>query len=381
MMFELCKRFVKTESVTLVVDGGKTEYIKIFKDEGIKVISLNKPSTNSLLFWLFLPYFTLSSALQIRRVAKQNEIILSSTYPSHYIAMLVGLLNKSKTYYCYCFEPFPFFYSRSFMKSSGSIQYILFSILATLFAWTDKIAIRGATKVFTLNKITQEEVSKVYNRDSVVTLMGVDTKHFSYKAAARANLNPNGDFLVLHSTDYSEMKKTDIAIRAMGLFLKMMPRGKLFITSTRPGVKEKHKYELLVKQLGIAGQVKFLNMLPYDKLPHYYSAADCYLSTSSDRSLGTTSSNLPVKEAMACETACVRSKITDEDVVNGVTGYLVDTNSPAECANALYKLSQLPQEELKNMGKMAREKIVRIYQWNAVVDVVKSNMMMGLKYA
>jgi glycosyltransferase involved in cell wall biosynthesis len=79
--------------------------------------------------------------------------------------------------------------------------------------------------------------------------------------------------------------------------------------------------------------------------------------------------SLPVKEALACGTAVIRSDATDEDVEDGVSGFLVDpANSPATGAKLAVLLGD--RRRAGQMGEAGRGRIVELYRWDRVVDTV-----------
>jgi glycosyltransferase involved in cell wall biosynthesis len=79
--------------------------------------------------------------------------------------------------------------------------------------------------------------------------------------------------------------------------------------------------------------------------------------------------SLPVKEALACGTAVIRSDATDEDVEDGISGYLID---PANSQATGAKLAALLGDRGRagKMGEAGRGKIVELYRWDRVVDIV-----------
>ena len=96
------------------------------------------------------------------------------------------------------------------------------------------------------------------------------------------------------------------------------------MTSTREDARAQRELAELARSLSVADRVEFLGFLPYEDLPRYYSLADVLLQTGTAAGSGATTMSLPVKEALACGTAVVRSEATDEDVEDGVSGYLVN---------------------------------------------------------
>lgn len=374
MILEIAKRINKREPVQLVINNGSQEYISKFTEENIDVINLNRTSTNSLLYWIFFPISILLDYIKILHAYPhtRKEKILTTTFPSHFLGFLLSKRNKSD-YYCYCFEPFPFFYSKEFILSSG-IKSFFYFILGFLYSWVDKISITNARAVFTLNETTQKIIKSTYGINPMITLMGVDTNHF--KRTLRPEISRTYDRyqVILHSTDYSKMKKTDLAIKTLSEVKKKIPNVKLLITSTRPDSKEKIYYLKLADNLSVSENIDFLNFVSYQDLPVYYSLAKCYLSCSYDETLGTTSSNLPVKESLACETPAVRANITSEDVEDGVSGYLVNPKEIKVVADKIIRLMSLSDREARAMGISGRKKIIKLYTWENVADIISKGM-------
>ena len=166
------------------------------------------------------------------------------------------------------------------------------------------------------------------------------------------------------------MKRTDLAIDAISYLVKKYPQLKLVVTSTQPNHPNKNKLLKLAHDLDCEKNVEFLGLVSYDDLVSFYSLALVYLSCSYDEMLGTTSSNLPVKEALACETPAIRADITTEDVEDGVSGFLVDPRKTKQVAKKIEYLIKNP-ELAKKMGKAGREKIKRLYNWENVANIMK----------
>ncbi|MEA2288531.1 MAG: 1,2-diacylglycerol 3-alpha-glucosyltransferase, partial [Solirubrobacteraceae bacterium] len=104
---------------------------------------------------------------------------------------------------------------------------------------------------------------------------------------------------------------------------------RLLVTSTREDPAVLADLQALAASLGIGDRVEFLGFLPFADLPRYYSLADVMLQTATAAHSGATTMALPVKEALACGTPAIRPASTDEDVEDGVSGYLPDPEDPA----------------------------------------------------
>src|SRR3990167_11199758 len=101
-------------------------------------------------------------------------------------------------------------------------------------------------------------IKKTYNFNSIITLMGVDSNHFkTYKSNKIMSIYKN-KIIISHSTDYSTMKRTELAIYAIDKVAKVFPNIVLLITSTQPNSPSKKKYIELVKRLRLEKSVVFL---------------------------------------------------------------------------------------------------------------------------
>jgi len=368
---ETARVLTRKYSVTVICNAGSPAIIKSFEDAGIRVVTTSFLSTNSFLYWLLFPFafawdLGISSAL-----FQKADYVVATLFPSNAIAGIYSVLFKKRFFY-YCYEPYPFFHNKTFMASFTQPKRTALRVLAFLYGWLDKWTVRWAHKVFTLNEITKKFVKDVYHVDALVTYMGVDTAHFKPSPPLSNPLYKNRK-LVVHATDYTTNKHTELAIQAVAAVREKHPDVLLVITSTRPGAPERRQYEELARTLKMGRHVHFAGLLPYADLPRLYSGSVCYLSTSYDETLGTTSSNLPVKEALACGTPALRAPVTQEDVEDGVSGFLVDPRDTELVAKRLSYLLSDPAKA-RSMGAKGRTKIVQLYTWSKVATVIENEL-------
>src|SRR5439155_18152044 len=146
---------------------------------------------------------------------------------------------------------------------------------------------------------------------------------------------------------------------------------RLLITSTIDDQAGLAAMRAQADALGIADQVDYLGFVAYADLPRYYALADVLLQTGTSASSGATSMSLPVKEALACGTAVIRSHATDEDVEDGVSGYLVD---PADTRATGARLAELLRDpgRAAAFGRAGHERVAALYRWEKVVDAVSA---------
>ncbi len=75
-----------------------------------------------------------------------------------------------------------------------------------------------------------------------------------------------------------------------------------------------------------------------------------------------------IGEAMSCEVPCVVTNVGDSAYIVGDTGIVVPPKNPLAMAKAWEKLSRLPLEERKILGKLARKRIEDNFEINFIVN-------------
>lgn len=362
--------FDSRRMITFIVNQSDDKFVKAHFSKEIDIINTNSTSTNNLIYWLIFPFFLTKDFFQTLYMVKKSntDVLFATLFPSNFIMACISKITH-RPFYHYCYEPFPFLQNKDFINTFPHPKRLLLKILRVMYAPLDSWASRQAVKTFTLNQITQQMIKDVYGVNSIVTLMGVDSKHFSPQKSKKYQQMYNGRSVIAHSTDYTTMKNTDLAIKIMSQLIKTHPKAVLLVTSTRPNAPEKKNLISLVDNLGLNDNVIFLDLIDYNDLPILYSNAVCYLSCSTDKMLGTTSSNLPVKEAMACGTPALRANITTEDVVDGYSGFLIDPRESLKVAKKIGYLIDNPKTA-KKMGLEGRKRIVKEYKWQHVADII-----------
>ncbi len=359
----IAELIAKDNNVDFITNVTNKNITDKFAQSKINFIEISKLSTNSLVYWLFFPINFISDVFFTALHVQKNDILISCLFPSNAICALVAKIKKAKHYH-YCFEPFPFLRNQSYINGHDPIKRLLLRFLSKAYSWLDDYGVKNTVKVFTLNQITAKMIKKTYHIPSVITLMGVDSEHF--KPNNNDKFNQYKPYVV-HSTDYTNAKNTDLAIKTIAQMKDK--KIKLLITSTRPEAPEKEALIKMVEKLNLNDRVLFLDLVDYQDLPILYSNAICYLSCSYDEMLGTTSSNLPVKEALACETPAIRASITTEDVEDGKSGYLIDPRNTKLAAKKIeFLLKNISLK--KKMGEIGRKKIVKLYKWDSVAKVI-----------
>lgn len=141
-------------------------------------------------------------------------------------------------------------------------------ISRTLILWS----LSSADEVIALTRYLSDNL-KAYgiSRDIKIIPWGIDTSLFSFKDRMLSN-----PIQFLHIANLNEVKDQTTMLRAFKIINDNV-RGILSIIGE--GSSE-NRVKSLVKELGLAENVNFLGVLPYEKLPYYYHNADILLHTS-----------------------------------------------------------------------------------------------------
>jgi glycosyltransferase involved in cell wall biosynthesis len=372
-IYEVVRRMARRHPVEVLVERASPHWRERYEDAGVPLHEIGGGTSTSMLYWLGLPAFVRRDRKAAVAAAAGSAALVSSFFPMHWGAVVAGGRTGIRHVHM-CFEPFPFFHDREVIGMYPAWKRALLAYLRVAYRGLDARGVRGADRLLTLNEATAAQIERVYGiTGAEPTYAGVDTQFFHpYGDSELADLRArHGDGpIVIHSTDYSPIKRTDLALRAFAA--AGSPDGtppRLLVTSTREDPRVQRELAELARSLSIADRVEFLGFLPYEDLPRYYSLADVLLQTGTAAGSGATTMSLPVKEALACGTAVVRSQATEEDVVDGVSGYLVDPSDVQATGSRIAALLS-DRGRARDMGEAGRQRIVELYDWDRVADIV-----------
>ena len=115
---------------------------------------------------------------------------------------------------------------------------------------------------------------------------------------------------------------------------------------------------------------------PQDRIAEIYGSCDCWLFMSDAEGYG-----LPVLEAMACGTPVVaRPAGAAPELLAGGGGRLVDSEDPAELAQAVLDVLELPAEQWKAMSRRAREEAEQ-HSWERIGQEMEQALLSILEDA
>ena len=372
MIYEVTRRLAERRPVEVMVESASDLWRKRYADAGVPLHEIGAPTSMQMGYWAAFPWFLERDRRAVMKFEGAGAIV-SSFFPMPWVgaaaARAQGIPHVSL-----CFEPFPFFHDAEVIGMYPRPKQALLAFLRTAYGRIDRAGIDAADVLLTLNEATAAQMSATYGRDDAVcTYAGVDTDFFRpYSPEETRHLRERiGDGpVVVHSTDFSPIKRTDLALEAFAVAAHEIPDARLVVTTTREDDAELNRLRSRAAQLGIADRLHYLGFLPFAELPRLYSVADVLLQTGTSAVSGATTMSLPVKEALATGTPVVRSGVTGEDVEDGVSGFLVDPTDSAATGAALVAILA-DRERARAMGEAGRRRITSTYTWEKVVDVVE----------
>jgi N-acetyl-alpha-D-glucosaminyl L-malate synthase BshA len=171
---------------------------------------------------------------------------------------------------------------------------------------------------------------------------------------------PNGEKLLMHTSNFRKVKRIDDIIRVFAKVQKQVP-AKLLLVGDGP---ERSGMEALCRDLGVSADVRFLGKL--DTIEEALSLADLFFLTSEKESFG-----LAALEAMACEVPVISSNaggITEVNI-HGETGFVSEIGDVDDMvANTIKILTdeglhlQIKANALARAKEFSLEKILPMYE-------------------
>lgn len=175
----------------------------------------------------------------------------------------------------------------------------------------------------------------------------------------RMAIAPNGEKLVVHASNFREVKRVQDVIQIFARIREAMP-AKLLLVGDGP---DRPQMEKLCRDLHLCDDVRFLGKL--EAVEEVLSVSDLFLMPSEKESFG-----LAALEAMACEVPVVSTNAggIPELNLNGITGFTADIgdiDTMAQGAITILHDDNLPRfraAALARAQEFALERIVPLYE-------------------
>lgn len=190
----------------------------------------------------------------------------------------------------------------------------------------------------------------------------IDMNRFSLKAKDhfKKAIAPNNERIVVHTSNFRKVKRTQDVIRIFEKLQKEVP-SKLLMVGDGP---DRVYSEQLCRELGICDDVRFLGK--QDAVEEILSVSDLFIMPSESESFG-----LAALEAMACKVPVITSNAggLPELNLNGITGYLDDVGDiEAMAQHAIYilkddqRLAQFKENALRRAREFDLSLILPLYE-------------------
>ncbi|MEG3439948.1 glycosyltransferase family 1 protein [Pannus brasiliensis CCIBt3594] len=259
--------------------------------------------------------------------------------------------------------------------SLGAVKYKSVSaipIVATTRLNVEKTCLETADRIVATSPQEKAHMRALVSPHGNIEIIpcGTDIHHFGSidRARGREFLGLDPDIpVILYVGRFDPRKGIETLVRAVdrssarrsGNFQLIIGGG------SRPGQsdgKERERIESIVRELGLADNIRFPGRLDPATLPYYYAAADVCAVPSHYEPFG-----LVAIEAMACRTPVIASDVggLQYTVVDGETGRLVPAKDEEKFAEAIDEIVLNPGRR-EEMGENARSRVVDRFSWDAV---------------
>lgn len=221
---------------------------------------------------------------------------------------------------------------------------------------------RSAAMVGDCATIRQRAVSYGMNPKNIVTFpWGVDLQHFTPGEAGdlRARLGWNArNFVVISTRGWAPIYGIEELARGFAAAAQAQPQLRLLMLGNGPQAPLVREIFL---QAGVLDAVHFPGQVSQANLPHYYRAADLYLSASHSDG-----SSISLLEAFACGRPALVSDIPGnrEWVTPGKQGWWFQAGRAAELTSRLLE-AVAQRDQLAEMGRCARQTAEARADWDA----------------
>ncbi|NUN08331.1 MAG: N-acetyl-alpha-D-glucosaminyl L-malate synthase BshA [Ignavibacteriaceae bacterium] len=224
-----------------------------------------------------------------------------------------------------------------------------------------KFSIEQSDGVTAVSRHLKEKTQVNYHIDKDIEVIHnfVDTNVYKRieDAPLRKHFAPNGEKVIVHTSNFRVVKRVTDAIRVMKE-IENEVNAKLVLVGDGP---DRSECERLCRELNLCGKVIFLGK--QDALVEILSAADLFIIPSQSESFG-----LAALEAMACGLPVISSSVggLPELVRHNETGYIAEIGDISRMAK--YTVELLTNEKkYKLFSQRARERAVNNFDKSLIV--------------
>lgn len=369
-IFEAIRELSKNHYVKLYVQKSSSSMVKQFNGASIEVVTMSNASTGDAKFWLNFSSQIKKETNFLKNEAKNFDVVVSSMFPMNIEANALGLPHLQS-----CFQPYAFFWDSMMISKLPFVQRLLLRFARMKFGKLDIEATKKSDRLVTVSPDVQVWISKIYDRDSIVAYAGVDTSFFKSTNNTDLQKKYHGKKIILHSTDWTPLKRTNWLIDQFIEINSKMENLILLIMEVKTSGVEKDVALKKINEKKIEN-IEMCGFVSEDLLPAYYSLADVCVYVGIGQ--GAAAASYIVLESMACETPVVRTDYTKNEVEHGKTGFLFEKDDKTSFQK--YVLELLNNAELnQQFGKSARQFVEKTRSWKQFAEIYENNLFKILK--
>ncbi len=224
-------------------------------------------------------------------------------------------------------------------------------------------SIEKSDGVTAVSRFLKEKTIVHYSIEKEINIIPnfVDTQLFKpiIDGCFREHLAPKGEKILVHTSNFRQVKRVPDTIRIFEKVLKEIP-SKLILVGDGP---DRSECERLCRQLGLCDHIKFLGK--QDGLVEILNAADVFLIPSQSESFG-----LAALEAMSCGIPVVSSSVggLPELIRHNETGYIAEIGDIDRMAKYVVELLT-NEKKHKLFSENSRKRAVKYFDKSVVVPM------------
>lgn len=203
----------------------------------------------------------------------------------------------------------------------------------------------------TISKWLKDILANTYDQKETFTVPNaIDAHQFGAPARTKADIPTIG---LIYSPKH--IKGSDIALDAIKRVQKTYPEVRIVAFGSSPPTAD----------VPLPSSSHFVKLPEQKDIPDLYAQCDAWIMSSRTEGFG-----LPILEAMACRTPVVstRTGASEDLIVEGVNGYVVDIDDSAAMAERLCQILALSKDNWQTMSQAAHA-TANDYSWD---DAAKS---------
>ena len=230
--------------------------------------------------------------------------------------------------------------------------------------WLANLFLDGVTVISPLMK---KQICDEYNIDENnvgIWSSGVSLETFNFEAIDHIN-EPhfcNKKFIVMHHGALTQSRGLQETVKAIKLLNSRYTGIAFFMLGDG---KAKDELESLIKELNLEKNVFLHKPVPYEDVPKYITSCDLGILPFPNLNWWRVSSPLKLMEYLAMGKPVIVTDIEAHRAVlnNSPCGIFIKSHEPEEIAKGIEKAYHL-KNELREMGKIGRELVIRKYTWD-----------------